>query len=111
MLPHDNPSGSSLTLRQLDTFGGRPPDGIPMIPPLQSLERPSSPTQLEGESVMKKVRSSVDVVVDSDRVAMDTDNDTGMDSDVRYYCEHSFFASGSGSTFSTSGRGWWHLCE
>ncbi|KAK8659580.1 hypothetical protein V6N13_029780 [Hibiscus sabdariffa] len=54
MLPHDNPSGSSLTLRQLDTFGGRPPDGIPMIPPLQSLERPSSPTQLEGESVMKK---------------------------------------------------------
>ncbi|KAK9007706.1 hypothetical protein V6N11_074625 [Hibiscus sabdariffa] len=32
---------------------------------------------------MKKVRSSVDVVVDSDRVAMDADHGTGMDSDVR----------------------------
>ncbi|KAL4383939.1 hypothetical protein GQ457_15G014660 [Hibiscus cannabinus] len=83
MLPHENPSGAPLTLRQLDTFGGRPPDGIPVIPPLQPLERPSSPTQLEGESVLKKVRSSVDVVVDSDRVSMDADNDTGMDSDVR----------------------------
>ncbi|KAL4360449.1 hypothetical protein GQ457_04G032560 [Hibiscus cannabinus] len=83
MLPHENHSGEPLTLRQLDTFGGRLPDGIPMIPPLQPLERPSSPKQLEGESVLKKVRSSVDAVVDSDRVAMDADNDTGMDSDVR----------------------------
>ncbi|KAK8582315.1 hypothetical protein V6N13_032070 [Hibiscus sabdariffa] len=83
MLSQGNLYGSSLTLRQLDNFGGRPPDGILVISPLQSLKRPSSPTQLEGESVMKKVRSSVDVVFDSGRVAMDADHGTEMDSDAR----------------------------
>ncbi|KAK8568346.1 hypothetical protein V6N13_106269 [Hibiscus sabdariffa] len=83
MLSQGNPFGTPSTLRHLDEFGGWPPDGIPVIPALQSLERPSSPTMLEGQSVMKKVRSSVDVGIDSDRVAMDAEHGVDVESDAR----------------------------
>ncbi|KAL4309714.1 hypothetical protein GQ457_01G040300 [Hibiscus cannabinus] len=73
----ENTSGIPLTLRQIDEFGGRPPDGIPEIPPVISLERPSSPSLLEGQSVMKKVRSSVDVEEISDGVDMDAEISDG----------------------------------
>ncbi|KAK8563530.1 hypothetical protein V6N12_035676 [Hibiscus sabdariffa] len=54
MHSQENSTGKPLTPRKFDDFGGRPPDGIPTIPPLSSLERPSSPTLLEGQSVVKK---------------------------------------------------------
>ncbi|KAL4333656.1 hypothetical protein GQ457_07G010760 [Hibiscus cannabinus] len=73
----ENTSGKPLTLRHLDEFGGRPPDGISEIPPVISLEHPSSPTLLEGQSVMKKVRSSVDVEEISDGVDMDAEKSDG----------------------------------
>ncbi|KAK8517562.1 hypothetical protein V6N13_127731 [Hibiscus sabdariffa] len=41
--------------------GGRPPDGILQIPIPLTLERPASPSPLEGQSVAKKVRNDEDL--------------------------------------------------
>ncbi|KAK8659353.1 hypothetical protein V6N13_029557 [Hibiscus sabdariffa] len=69
--------------RQFDEFGGRPLDGFSMIPSLVPLERPSSPTLPEGQSVGKKARSDIDVVEHSDKVAMDVDHDSAVVGDRR----------------------------
>ncbi|KAK8506515.1 hypothetical protein V6N12_034242 [Hibiscus sabdariffa] len=79
----ENTSGKPLTPSHLDEFGGRPPDGVPEIPTVIHLERPSSPTLLEGQSVMKKVRSCVDVEENSDGVDMDADHVSVADGNMR----------------------------
>ncbi|KAK8655751.1 hypothetical protein V6N13_108318 [Hibiscus sabdariffa] len=79
----EKPSEMTSTTRQFDEFGGRPPDGCPVISPLVPLERPPSPMLLEEQSVGKKARNGVDVATFSDKVDMDADHESDVVCDVR----------------------------
>ncbi|KAK8648909.1 hypothetical protein V6N13_129651 [Hibiscus sabdariffa] len=55
-----NGDGSPKLRLYADT-GGQPPDNILHIPFPPTLERPASPSPLEGQSVAKKVRNDEDL--------------------------------------------------
>ncbi|KAK8643498.1 hypothetical protein V6N13_012793 [Hibiscus sabdariffa] len=97
---------------QFDEFDGRPPDGFSAIPPLEPLERPSSPTLLEEQSVGKKARNDVDVTVFSDKIDMDADQESIVVHDVRdsavfnpplsqESAQHTAILAGDGGTYAS----------
>ncbi|KAK8636241.1 hypothetical protein V6N13_004945 [Hibiscus sabdariffa] len=77
MQTHDVTYGCLLS-HPYEGTGSRPPDNIHVIPSPNTLERSTSPTPLESQREVKKVRSCVDIdgqesmVVDADKVLSGT---------------------------------------
>ncbi|KAK8582822.1 hypothetical protein V6N13_069590 [Hibiscus sabdariffa] len=82
MLSQENVIGKLPTSRVYEEPGGQPPDETHVLPLQPLLERPPSPSPLEGENGSKRVRNTTDGIGQFDTIAMETKINSNITRDV-----------------------------